>query len=706
MPDDDILCNKTAVKEHGGAKIAAGDALPGGRVSGTRVATSCYRGVCWHRKSKRWQSAINSSGRHVYLGSFDTEEEAARMFDKVAIRIRGAKAKLNFPYKDYVGPDGEFLTDPKLEQLVHAAYKALLEKQQRHRAIEDGHAAGSGGGGGSGAGAKRRRLGSAAAGLASDDSEPGDLNCSVGLPLSAVPWNAGRLGWGPGPERCAGANVGYDFGCSPGGGGGDGSDAVMHPMHGAMGRTGLWGPVAGVVAPSGGHGPAEPLSPPSPTAPPAAGQCDAGMAPLTAQQPGDQRVPYHHHHQLQQQFQDQHFVPKDAIGLTPGHFGDHGCGGGLTATATAVAGASTGLPSAAVHNPPTPYGGTPRHRAYAGLCLDLGRPESGRIVVLPREADFPEAVSAAAGIRTHSGSFISVADDVYDSLYDADNTLSHPKRTCISRQADGSDSGGFLRSYPRQVVNDTEIVLFGGGGSGGGGGGGATAVSAAGGSPTSALVRGGKRNGVAADDGDGSGYGRNTSGSCDSTDDTFLPPPGLQRRLPPPSLHAVLPGGGGGSGGGGHNRDGGVCCPAGPRYPLHYPGRPVVVVQRANDPLASGEIRLGGGGGDDDAGGRVDRNGNHHPAQRHWDMGAAAIWRRHGEAAALASSSAAAAAAGAADGTAAAVTASAPTVLYEVADGMALTQTTTTLYGKRSPMHDQRRATSVSWWQYQQQSQQ
>lgn len=27
-------------------------------------------GVCWNKKNRRWQAAINSSGKYIYLGSF------------------------------------------------------------------------------------------------------------------------------------------------------------------------------------------------------------------------------------------------------------------------------------------------------------------------------------------------------------------------------------------------------------------------------------------------------------------------------------------------------------------------------------------------------------------------------------------------------------------------------------------------------------
>jgi hypothetical protein len=62
------------------------------------LAVCLYRGVCWNKKNKRWQAAINSGGKYIYLGSFTSEEDAARQFDRAAIKIRGKKAKLNYLY--------------------------------------------------------------------------------------------------------------------------------------------------------------------------------------------------------------------------------------------------------------------------------------------------------------------------------------------------------------------------------------------------------------------------------------------------------------------------------------------------------------------------------------------------------------------------------------------------------------------------------
>mmetsp|Transcript_25523 Transcript_25523/g.55548 ORF Transcript_25523/g.55548 Transcript_25523/m.55548 type:complete len:630 (-) Transcript_25523:1007-2896(-) len=100
-------------------------------VSSNKPLTSKFRGVCWNKKNKRWQAAINSSGKYLYLGSYDTEEEAARVFDKAAVRIRGQKARLNFRYRDYVDDQGCVLPDPQVEALLLEACNPTKPRRQR-----------------------------------------------------------------------------------------------------------------------------------------------------------------------------------------------------------------------------------------------------------------------------------------------------------------------------------------------------------------------------------------------------------------------------------------------------------------------------------------------------------------------------------------------------------------------------------------------
>lgn len=58
-------------------------------------ATSKYKGLS--KRGNRWHVRINFNYKHIEVGLFDNEEEAAMAYDKKAKEIHGEFAKLNFP---------------------------------------------------------------------------------------------------------------------------------------------------------------------------------------------------------------------------------------------------------------------------------------------------------------------------------------------------------------------------------------------------------------------------------------------------------------------------------------------------------------------------------------------------------------------------------------------------------------------------------
>lgn len=62
-----------------------------------RSSTSPYRGVRKSSNVDRWQASIGYNYRLIHLGSFLTQEEAARAYDAKAIELFGKFALTNFP---------------------------------------------------------------------------------------------------------------------------------------------------------------------------------------------------------------------------------------------------------------------------------------------------------------------------------------------------------------------------------------------------------------------------------------------------------------------------------------------------------------------------------------------------------------------------------------------------------------------------------
>ena len=70
--------------------------------------TSSFRGVT-HHPSGRWEARIGIPGsKHVYLGLFVDEKEAARAYDRALVRLRGGAAATNFSLAEYRGEMGDY----------------------------------------------------------------------------------------------------------------------------------------------------------------------------------------------------------------------------------------------------------------------------------------------------------------------------------------------------------------------------------------------------------------------------------------------------------------------------------------------------------------------------------------------------------------------------------------------------------------------
>lgn len=55
------------------------------------------RGVCFHKRQKRWQASIRLNGKRTHLGTFGTEEEALAAYRSAAMELHGEFANVSAP---------------------------------------------------------------------------------------------------------------------------------------------------------------------------------------------------------------------------------------------------------------------------------------------------------------------------------------------------------------------------------------------------------------------------------------------------------------------------------------------------------------------------------------------------------------------------------------------------------------------------------
>ncbi|CAN8254586.1 unnamed protein product [Cochlearia groenlandica] len=101
--------------------------------SGFSRGVSKFRGVARHHHNGRWEARIGRvfGNKYLYLGTYNTQEEAAAAYDMAAIEYRGANAVTNFDISNYIDRLKQKGVFPfPANQASHQETKTIKAKQE------------------------------------------------------------------------------------------------------------------------------------------------------------------------------------------------------------------------------------------------------------------------------------------------------------------------------------------------------------------------------------------------------------------------------------------------------------------------------------------------------------------------------------------------------------------------------------------------
>lgn len=101
----------------------------------SRQRTSRFMGVGSSNRKNQWQARILVHGKVTHLGYYETEEEAARVYDRVSIALHGSSAQTNFPHTDYSPDELAVFRGLDRENLQRALGVKPMDKSSRYRGV-------------------------------------------------------------------------------------------------------------------------------------------------------------------------------------------------------------------------------------------------------------------------------------------------------------------------------------------------------------------------------------------------------------------------------------------------------------------------------------------------------------------------------------------------------------------------------------------